>query len=347
MNQRTKTLFFTLIFFLILLSSMEVRSQQADSLMNKIESLGTYLLYRNHDSTYIKNYSDKAALRLITVNKYNFFRIQDRKKGTSLRYHPVRDLSLGAGISYRWFALDITFSLGLRKKTDFENPRSFDFQGRLFSSKQYMSVILQYYMGYQLGNINGTQGVLGESSYKREDIRTINFALQYMFAFNYSKFSLKAPFVFNEIQQKSAGSAILGASFSMFVMDADSSVVPLQLSNEFDPSLHLRDLNVLSIGLSFGYMYTFVYKTHYFMTLSVIPGLNVNSGDYLLETRTLTPLNVNLMLNTMNALGYNGEKFFVGCNFIMDSFVMHTKKKMDVTIGGGKFSFFVGYRIGK
>jgi hypothetical protein len=168
-----------------------------------------------------------------------------------------------------------------------------------------------------------------------------------MYSFNYTKFSLKAPFVFNEVQQKSAGSAIIGASFSMFVMDADSSIVPPEISTYFDPDLHLLDLNVLSVAVSLGYMYSFVFKEQFFLTISLIPGININSGDYFTKARNTIFPNFNLKLNTMNAIGYNGRKFFAGFNFLADGFFSRIDKKLTTEIGHGKSSFFVGYRFGR
>jgi hypothetical protein len=258
----------------------------------------------------------------------------------------VRDLNLGVGVSYKWFAVDLTFSLGLSKNSQFENTRSFDFQGSMFSSKQYISATLQYYQGYKLGNVSGVDVGIGQESERREDIRSINLDLQYMYAFNYTRFSLKAPFIFNEVQRKSAGSTIIGASFSMFVMDADSSIVPPEVASSFHPDLYLRDLNILSAAVSFGYMYTFVYREHFFLTLSLIPGINFNAGDYFADSRNEINLNAHLKLNSMNSIGYNGRKFFAGFNLLSDMYFSRIEKKLSAEIGHGKISIFVGYRFG-
>lgn len=342
----------TIIFFGFIglfLVSNEAKSQQADSLTKRFEELGDYLLYRNHDTNYISNYGNEIAVRLVAVNKYNYFRVRDRINNTRLRYRPVHDISLGMGVSYKWFALDITFALGLRNNSEFENTRSFDFQSSMYSSKQFISAAIQYYQGYKLSNIAGTDAnvKVSEESGRREDIRTINFGLQYMYAFNYTRFSMKAPFVFNEVQRKSAGSPILGAGFNMFVMDADSSIVPTEIADYFEPGLHLKDLNVLSASISLGYMYTFVYKEHFFLTLSLIPGINLNGGDFFTDSRNYIAPHINLKLNSMNAIGYNGRRFFVGFNLLADSFFSRLEKKLVAEIGHGKLSFFVGYRFGR
>jgi hypothetical protein len=251
------------------------------------------------------------------------------------------------GVAYKWFAIDLTFALGLRNNSEFDNTRSFDFQGSMFTSKQFITFTIQYYQAYQLNNMKGVDITLDDDLLRREDIRTINLGLQYMFATNYTKFSLKAPFIQNEGQRKSAGSPIVGASFNIFVMDADSSVVPNEVSENFNPDLYLTDLNILSASVSLGYMYTLVYKKRFFLTLSLIPGLNINGGDYYTDERKFYSPKINLKLNSMNAIGYNSMKFFTGFQFVANTYFARLEKKLTTEVGHGKLSLFIGYRFGK
>ncbi|OQX77894.1 MAG: hypothetical protein B6D64_07625 [Bacteroidetes bacterium 4484_276] len=347
MKQYFKTVIIIISFIILCLAGIGAKAQLADSLMKKVEDLGDYLLYRNHDTTYISNYGDEVAVKLLALNKYNYFRIRDRINKSRIRYRPARDLYMGIGLSYKLFAFNLTFNTGLRNKSDFEDTKSLDFQGSMFTSKHFISATLQYYQAYKLANISGTDVPINPGSERREDIRTITFGLQYMYAFNYTKFSLKAPFVFNEMQRKSAGSTILGASFNIFIMNADSSIVPPEVAPFFHPDLHLRDLNVLSAAVNFGYMYTFVYKKHFFLTLSLVPGININFGDYFAGLRNEINLNAHFRLNSLNAIGYNGRKFFAGLNFLSDSYFSRIKKKLTAEIGRGKIIIFAGYRFGK
>jgi len=103
----------------------------------------------------------------------------------------------------------------------------------------------------------------------------------------------------------------------------------------------------LSLSASFGYMYTFVYKEHFFLTLSIIPGFSINGGDFYTDARNYMPPSLNFKINTMNAIGYNSKKYFVGINLLADTFYSRLGEKLSVEIGHGKFSFFVGYRFGK
>lgn len=339
-----------IVLFLILtviLTPYIAKSQQSDSLSKKIENIGNYLLYRNHDTSYINNFGNEVAVRIVSVTKYNSFHIRDRINKSRIKYRPLRDLSLGAGFSYKVLAIDLTFSLGLNQSSEFDNTRSFDFQATVFTSKQFISASLQYYQAYTLANISGVDVSINEASKRREDIRTINFGLQYQYAFNYTRFSMKAPFIFNEIQIKSAGSPILGAGFNMFVLDADTSIIPDEAAEFFVPDAHLNDLNILSVSMSFGYMYTFVYRKHFFLTLSLILGFNVNGGDYFTDHRIYIDPNVNLKINSMNAIGYNGRKLYIGLNFLTNTFFSRLDTKLYAQIGHGRAKFFIGYRFGK
>jgi hypothetical protein len=132
----------------------------------------------------------------------------------------------------------------------------------------------------------------------------------------------------------------------MFVMNADSSIVPNDVSEYFEPDLHLVDLNILSASISFGYMYSFVLKKRFFLTLSLIPGININGGDYYTDNRNFNSPSINLKLNSLNAIGYNSSRFFTGFQFLADAYFTRLEKKISAEIGHGKLSFFIGYRFG-
>jgi len=302
-------------------------------------------LYRNQDTTYIKNHSDKFVLKLIGVNKFNYFKIKDKGEDASLRYRPDRRLNLGIGFSYKWFALDLAFNVGLNENSDFQNSKYFDFQGNIFSSRQFISATYQYYYGYQINKINGVNTEDYPESSIRDDVRTIYLGLEYLFALNYDKFSLKAPFIHNEIQRKSAGSFLLGAGFNMFTLDADSTIVPSEVLSDFNQKLHLTGLNTTSAAINFGYMYTFVWKEHFYVTLSAIPGLGINSGDYKTDYRQSFKTHLYIGFKTLSSIGYNSDKFFGGIQVSGDTFRTRIDKQLNVIAGLGKVKFFIGYRF--
>lgn len=324
-----------------------VRSQNVDTLVQAIEHLSEYFLNRHQDTNYIGNYSDELAVKLQTLGKFNFLLLKDKSTNSSLRYIPVRDLRIGVGIAYKYFAFDINVGLGLDRNSKIKDYRSFDFRARLYTSKQYLNAFLQYYQGYQISNFDKYPIQKDNPNSIRNDVRSIHLGLQYMYAFNYPKFSLKAPFVFNETQKKTAGSFVIGANFNLLTLDGDSSLVPESLKSEFGNALQFQDLNNLSLGLSIGYMYTYVFKEHYFVTVSLIPGLIYNNGDYSNITRQPLPRQLNTRVKTMNSLGYNARRFFTGITFEAEGYWIKIADNQRTEITHGSAAVFVGYRFKK
>jgi len=211
-----------------------------DSLGSKVKNFAEYIWYRDHDSLFIEDYSDQVALKLLVANKYNFFRINDKERNSFLTYRPELALNLGLGVTYKWFSFDIAFDFGVRERT-IPDASFVDIQGIVFTTRLLIETTFQSFFGYQ---INGTEGFdRGDimNAEIRPDARTLNFVLQGLFALNHERFSLKAPFVFSERQKKSAGSPIFGAGFSIFSIDADSSLVHGDLVDRGLPGSGLHD----------------------------------------------------------------------------------------------------------
>ncbi len=336
------------IFLLCSLLSIATFAQKhlPDSIAQKAEAFAHFLLYRNHDSTYITSYADNLALKLIASNKFNSFSLMDGSTESTLKYRPDRKLNLGVGMAYKWFALDLVFNVGIGEDSDFENKESFDFQATVFGGKHYISGTYQYYFGYQTGEVDGFPVDAMPADHLRDDIRTAFLSLQYLFAYNYDKFSLKAPFIQNEIQRKSAGSWLFGAKFQLFTMDADSSIIPPTAQMFFSEDANLTNVLSSTFALNAGYMYTYVFKEHFYLTLSAIPGFGIELGDY--KTTYKQPIEHRLTthLMTMNALGYNSRKYF--CGVMMTGEITRLRLSDDIALKQifGKFRFHIGYRFG-
>lgn len=343
---KNKNLFWASVLLICLVfPAKKSHAQNVDTLVNAIEHLSEYFLNRHQDTSYIGNYSDEFALKIQSVGKFNYIQFKDVKSNSRLRYIPVRDLRLGLGVAYKYFAFDINIGLGLEKNSIIEDYRSFDFRARLYTSKQYVNTFLQYYQGYRIANFDNISIDRDNPQSIRNDVRSIHLGLEYMYALNYTKFSLKAPFVFNELQRKSAGSFIFGASFNLLVLDGDSSLIPVNIQPEFGSSLYIRDLNNMSLGVNMGYMYTYVFKENYFVTLSLIPGLIYNNGDFSVNAREEIPRQLNGRVKSMNSIGYNARRFFAGFTFEAEGYWIKIADHQRAEISHGSGALFVGYRF--
>lgn len=326
------------------LSNMFGQVNKADTLMATAAEIADYILYQNHDTSYIRSYAEKISFKLLANNKFNTFSLNNPSLDKRIRYRPDLGINFGIGAAYKWFSLDVSTSLGF-SENNISNSSYRDIQGRILTSRHYIRFRYQYYLGYKVDYVSGIDPDQLHEYETRQDIRTMQFGVQYLYAFNYGKFSLKAPFVMNERQKKSAGSMVTGAGFQMYTLDADSSLIPNEPSPESSVENNISEINIVSLTVNFGYMYSFVIKGRFFITLGLIPGVGIKSGDY--NTGQRVPLNSRfaLMAKTMNAIGYSGYRFFGGIQLISGYFYMPLEQDLRFNIIEGRSALYVGYRF--
>jgi hypothetical protein len=299
---------------------------------------------RQLDSTYIETYTNELSVRGIAVSKLNYFQIRDRNTEAFVRYQPEAKVSAGLGITYRWFSLDVTIKVGI-PQDNLESSKAFDFQARVFGLKQYVELAYKYYFGYRINNTSGLTILIPDSLLRRDDIRTSYINLEYMYAFNYGKFSFKAPFFYNELQKKNAGSFVAGAGFVSYVLDGDSSILPGEAWPDFNPELTFKSLNLASLRVQFGYMYSLVIGRSFYITLGLIPGVALSAGDYRVDKRELIGLFPSFNIKTMNSIGYNARRIYAGVQFEGDLSRARIDKKAVTGIAHVKGRLFIGYRF--
>lgn len=339
-------IFYSVILITIVISGELIAQDESDSTKRELlKSVQEWFLHQQ-DTNYILNYNQEVSLRAIGVSKYNYFKMIDRNTDSKITYYPDSKVSLGAGITYRWFSLDLTFNSGLNKR-EAESSTAFDFQARIFSPKQYFELTYKYYYGYIIGDSRNLTSQLPDSVKIRGDIRSSFFGLDFMYAFNYGRFSVKAPFVYNEIQKKSAGSFVIGASLASYILDGDSDILPEEAKPYFNPNLYFSSLNTINLSIDGGYMYTLVFLRKFYLTLGAIPGIVLVAGDYRIEDREFLDLTASLKLSVMSSLGYNSRRFYTGVNFGDSFYLTKIDKKAGIQVGYMKLKLYAGFRLRK
>ena len=81
-------------------------------------------------------------------------------------------------------------------------------------------------------------------------------------------------------------------------------------------------------------------------TLS-ITGIGIKNGDY--RTENLVPINSSLAMRvkTMNAIGYNGQRFYTGLQLISSFYYLPLDKDLKSGVLEGRSALYIGYRFGK
>lgn len=320
------------------------QENKADSLLATATEIAEDILFQDQDTNFIKSYADRISIKLLANNKFNTFGLWDKSLNSSIRYRPDLGVNFGIGAAYKMLSLDISTNLGF-SEDHISNSIYRDIQGRLLASKHYLRFRYQYYYGYKIDYITGYEADVLDAYETRTDIRTFQFGLQYLYSFNYGKFSLKAPFAMNERQKQSAGSFVAGAGFHMYTLDADSALIPNDLALLTVNENTFSELNVVSLMASFGYMYSFVIKGRFFITLGLIPGIGMKNGDYRVGNRIPMTSSLALGAQSMSAIGYNGMRIFVGLQLFTNYYYMPLDKNLKSSVLEGRSALYFGYRF--
>jgi len=97
-----------------------------------------------------------------------------------------------------------------------------------------------------------------------------------------------------------------------------------------------------------GYAYTFVYKQHFFLTLSLSGGLGGNYTRLFRDDENdLRKFGLQLNTNVRASFGYNSSKYFAGVHYVnlttrSQSPIEHSMQ----TIGAGNFRISLAKRFG-
>ncbi len=302
------------------------------------------------DSSYIKDFADLLSFKVFWISKYNNFNVYSKTNKETVIYNPNRNLNLGIGFNYKWFGLGIAFNFPFINNDDnkYGKTRQMGLQTNMYGKKIIFDGIFQLYKGFYIKNpYNYINNWDNNNSYpQRSDITSVALGGNFYYIFNNKKYSYKASFVQNALQKKSAGSFISGAYFSVYGMNADYSVIPIEIKSKFGNDTNLTSASSVNIGIAAGYSYTFIIKKYFFITLSVVPGLSLNSN-------TKTENNVQIYdggklavrTQTRFAMGYNNSKYYAGMSAVSDNFSFDNPNNAVVNYNYGNIRIFAGKRF--
>jgi len=304
------------------------------------------------DSAYVQNNQRNLILRVYASQKYSTQTILDHSEKTTLNYRPSNGYLIGLGFNYKFLGINIGTILPFAQPdiNRYGKTKYLDFQSHLYLRFLTVDFYTGYYKGFYLAN---SASVLNPRSqekdfYKRADILTYSGGFGVYANFNPTKYSVRAPFLQNEWQKKSAGQPMLGLELYWVGSQADSSFIPSQLVNQnFFDGIDFVKWRFYSMNLTGGYAYTLVIRKKFF----VMAGINgsIGIGEYQLssvEEAKMTRIYPNFSLNQKLAVGYHFDKIFVGMSFANFQYFTPTPvKQTAIQWQTGNLRFNIAYRI--
>jgi len=298
----------------------------------------------NPVNAYIENMNDYVNFRLSLNNDIKGFHVYNT---VNYNLEPNDKNILRLSASYRW--LSVAFGMapkfiagndddalkGETKTTAFSLNFNFN---HWMQSLAYNKV-----KGYYLANKSAypVSWQEGEDPYIRfPDLVYNSYAGQTAYKFN-KNFSFSALSTQTERQLKSAGTFMPALIYSYYIVDDKTKLTGLNASQKS---------NNLEMLLAAGYYYSCVISKQYYISAGVTPAVGfittkliTRSADGDIVTQYTNPV---YRLDAVCSLGYNGERFFTGAQFLISDEGYKQNKTINVIVSDHfTYQFFVGYRL--
>lgn len=268
------------------------------------------------ENEYFEAFEDELVSRFYFSRKYTALQINDQEEDQSYRFEPNSTLNMGIGATYQWATLNLALGFGfLNPDRGQGDTRYLDLQAHAYPKKFIIDFFGQFYDGYHLLP-EGKAAPAGENFYVRPDLVITKLGANVQYFFNEDKLSLRASFLQNEWQKKSAGSFLLGFEAYGGRAIADSPLLPDRLME--DAGRNFRTMRFLDFGPNAGYAYTWVLKKRFFIT--AVASSSLGLGYSFLEggrepgRHTEWGISPNYFLRGF--VGYNYGSWSVNANYV-------------------------------
>jgi len=270
------------------------------------------------DTAYISDYKYLLTSRyyiLAQNTRFTLFSDQD----AILAYKPNETGRIGIAAFYDWFGLGLSAGNNLftRDPDIYGTTSSIDFRVNAYGKFLALESYIQYYHGFYLEYKSGNL----KSIFPIPDMRLLSLGIECTYVYNFSKFSIRAPFVQNERQRKSAGSLIVKPSFRYYYVEGDTGIIPGEILDQYHiQNTNIHSGNFFSIGLAPGYIYTFVFLKYCYLTLGGMVEVCWGNYDYKTTDFTKSATGYSFPASFRAAFGYNSDTWFLGASYIATPF---------------------------
>ncbi|MCB9360658.1 MAG: DUF4421 family protein [Flavobacteriales bacterium] len=273
---------------------------------------------------YYTDYPNELLLKFGLTVKANKLQIVNTNSNETAKFSPAATTSLGGGVNYKWFGLALAYGLPSTTANDVKYGKTsrFDAQFNIYTKSFGVDVIFQNYQGFYLQNPSIFTTWEKNEFPQLPAMQSASLGVGGYYFFNHKKFSYKAAYVRNTVQQKSAGSFLIGGYYSLdyagfedgsYDRDTITSFIPKELPQEAIDSFDIKTFTSSSFGFSLGYTYTVVFFKKCFINASLAPGFGAkNLRVYNSEGENETKAGVVSRLTLRLALGYEGKHFLLG-----------------------------------
>lgn len=269
-----------------------------------------------------------------------------------IRVKPNQLGNVGIRLSHRW--LTIGFSVKIKNLQTEEKgiTNLINLTASTCGKKLGFDLYYLSFKGHYISNqqIDLTPQIIDQKTYPiLPNLNTLYAGFNAYYTFNHGKFSYRANFIRNEIQKKSAGSWLLGVSYSHFQIKSDSGFIPIRSLSNIPTTSKIINGKFNSLGLLPGYAYTWVFAPNYFCSFSTSFGLMSQSQKYqTFDEKDLQNSDRSLLYPrgmVKLSIGYNTLKWYWGAAGVLDNNIINLPGNDLVLYYMGDIHVYIGYRF--
>lgn len=288
-----------------------------------------------YDVAYIEDLSDPYTPYTYINNKFNKLKVTNSEHDLTLAYSPNTNINWGFGFNYKWIGLGFSFGLPFANRDDEKYGETSKAGFRLnFTTREFLiDTYFQRYQGFYLQNPFdfNPSWTSGDMYPQRPDMGTINIGWNFLYVTNNRKYSAKAAYSHTQIQKRNAGSALIGPFYSLFFFTADDPLLPRKIFTDY----HLQFLTkgiISNFGLAIGYTYSFVVERDLLISLSLVPGLGLQTNKLFDENnqRMVDEISFAGKLLSRLAFVYHYRNFYTGFTFKSNA-ITYTHTENNIT----------------
>ncbi len=236
----------------------------------------------------------------------------------------VPNFSTLAGLKLSWAEYGIATGLSLPIPKEEIDRRGKSDQFNLILSKYWRSSAIdlyyQKYRGFYAGNPASEFNLSKPERFTQfPDAYSINYGLNYYYAFSEDEYSFSSAFAHTEEQLISGGSPLVQAFYNHVEISLGKKILPGSepADVQFLPSL--QDVALETMGAGFGYGYTFVIE-EWMATAQALFGLGVQSKSETATSNIFKSVYTPALKGNLNfSLAYKLKNGAIGTVFLMDT----------------------------
>ncbi|HON19222.1 MAG TPA: DUF4421 family protein [Salinivirgaceae bacterium] len=296
------------------------------------------------DTSYIEK-DDRLVTNLLLLQKRVEFTVFNSENSQSLIFLPNGQSAIGFAGSYKWFGFGFSYKLPVDEKNlqFYGKTQSIDLQLNANLRRWIFDGYFQFYNGFYVSNINE----ISASYVPKSNLTVGNIGITANYIMNYTQFSYKAAFNFNEIQKKNRGSIIPGFYFFINFASHDSTIIPVEASTQFPDLINLKNIGSTQLGLSCGYGYNLNIRKKVHISLSLIPGIGISTLNAQTSENEPIPIKANATatLRSRISILYRNNAFYAGLLGISGTNTILGKSNYSISFGYGITCLVVGYNF--